>query len=405
MSGNNIYLKEIRVENYKSLKDSVVELQKGLNIIIGKNGAGKSNLLDFIYKYGGKGVFRLPLRTATPNFSISVSYDVESTNNVFIYSIERARRDDIADQDYPYNLELILKQPVSDNTPEEISKLSLPIPLLRRRLLLSRRLAKTTGRNELDILNSLDRKHIAFELPRDAFWVSKPNRLTIDQDSNFEDDISGFSFFKNLESRLEFAIDVENEVNAEIKGDITFIREYLFNFINKYIETSSINVLLNDYSPITEIRLNPNLNIYANEDTIIVENISIDFLINGDWMPWSYLSDGTKRLFYLISECITLERGIILVEEPEIGIHPHQLLKILDFLREQSQTKQVIISTHSPLSLDILEENELSQIIIAKYEKGTKFYKLKEEEIIKAKRYINEVGELSYYWLHSDLEK
>ncbi len=122
-------------------------------------------------------------------------------------------------------------------------------------------------------------------------------------------------------------------------------------------------------------------------------------------MPWSYLSDGTKRLFYLVSECLTVDEGIILVEEPELGIHPHQLLKVLDFLKEQSRTKQVIISTHSPLALDVLKEDELDRIIIATYEKGTRFYHLTEEEKIKAKKYMNEVGELSYYWLHSNLEK
>ena len=128
-------------------------------------------------------------------------------------------------------------------------------------------------------------------------------------------------------------------------------------------------------------------------------------MIGNDWLPWSYLSDGTKRLFYIITECISIENGIILVEEPELGIHPHQLFKLMDFLKEQSRTKQVIITTHSPMVLDILNENELDRITIAEYDKETKFLKLNEEQISKAKEYINEVGELSYYWLHSDLEK
>jgi exonuclease SbcC len=41
-------LKVIHIENYKSLKNVTVEFKDGLNIIIGKNGRGKSNLLEFI---------------------------------------------------------------------------------------------------------------------------------------------------------------------------------------------------------------------------------------------------------------------------------------------------------------------------------------------------------------------
>ena len=98
---------------------------------------------------------------------------------------------------------------------------------------------------------------------------------------------------------------------------------------------------------------------------------------------------------------------IILIEEPELGIHPHQFKKLMDFLIEESRSKQIIITTHSPQSLDSLDENELNRIIIAystNSESGTQLRHLDEREISKAHQYIKD-DFLSDYWLYSDLEK
>jgi predicted ATPase len=79
----------------------------------------------------------------------------------------------------------------------------------------------------------------------------------------------------------------------------------------------------------------------------------------------------------------------------------------LEFLKIQSEISQIIISTHSPQSLDILEEEEFNRIIIAyikNSKEGTKMRHLNEGELLKAKRYIKD-DYLSDYWLYSDLEK
>jgi AAA15 family ATPase/GTPase len=39
-------IKRIYIENYKSLKEVKVELNEGVNVFIGKNNTGKSNIID-----------------------------------------------------------------------------------------------------------------------------------------------------------------------------------------------------------------------------------------------------------------------------------------------------------------------------------------------------------------------
>src|ERR1044071_7632708 len=44
------YIGRCQLSGYKSIKNVSCEFTRGLNIIIGNNGSGKTNLLEFIYK-------------------------------------------------------------------------------------------------------------------------------------------------------------------------------------------------------------------------------------------------------------------------------------------------------------------------------------------------------------------
>ena len=181
---------------------------------------------------------------------------------------------------------------------------------------------------------------------------------------------------------------------------------------------------LRKYTPIEDIKISSNMSIYYNsiQREFIVKGFAFDFKILENWLPFHALSSGTQRLFYIISELVTPSSTtefnkegalgapefdqIILLEEPELGIHPHQLHLLLNFLREQSEKHQIIITTHSPQVLDMLKEDELDRITICELHetKGTQFRKLKKTQIVDARRYMKEVGFLSDYWRMGDLE-
>jgi ABC-type multidrug transport system ATPase subunit len=134
-----------------------------------------------------------------------------------------------------------------------------------------------------------------------------------------------------------------------------------------------------------------------------LENLYFEFKINDEWHSWQSLSDGTKRLFCLVTQVI-LANELILLEEPELGIHPHQLYLLMTFLKEQAETKQIILTTHAPQVLDILNDGELNRIIIAEMtNKGTQLRHLNEKQMKKAGIYLKD-SFLSDYWRFSDLE-
>jgi len=178
-----------------------------------------------------------------------------------------------------------------------------------------------------------------------------------------------------------------------LKKDILDFSENVFG---------QLNYCLKNYSPIEQVRINPEFKIIEEDGKrISLANFYIDFKINDKWLPYQFLSDGTKRLFYIISEFIRIdleklapeeyELKTLLIEEPELGIHPHQLYQLMQLIKEQSKEKQIILTTHSPQVLDILEPDELDRIIICHYdsEKGTQLSHLSEKEVNKAKKYMS----------------
>lgn len=401
MAITNIYIKDLKVDNYKSLKKSQISLQKGLNFIIGKNGAGKSNLLEFIYIYASRNYFGLrnmprPLNT---NFSVTIEFLENEKKGLLKLIIEKIKNNDLF-PDSSYLYEVTVNKSIG--TKKTINNQKFIVGGQGTKKFLA---VREAYKNELQIFRAFRRTYIRFQFPENALWVSRPTKFTIDEtnDVTFEDSDYSFNLFAELEFSLE--IDFFKDYDNKSKGNSVALKKKIIKHLSQTIEKRNINSILKQYSPIQEIRINPNLNIYSNEQLTIVENLSIDFLLEGNWMPWSFLSDGTKRLFYILTEVISSEGGLILLEEPELGIHPHQLFKILQFLKDQSLEKQIIISTHSPSALDILSDTELDRITIARFEKGTKFNKLTKAQIDKARKYIKDVGDFSSYWLHSDLER
>jgi predicted ATPase len=67
----------------------------------------------------------------------------------------------------------------------------------------------------------------------------------------------------------------------------------------------------------------------------------------------SSLSDGTLRFIALTTLFLQPERPpVILVDEPELGLHPYAIEMLASLIRQASVDSQVIVSTQSSLLLD-----------------------------------------------------
>jgi AAA15 family ATPase/GTPase len=370
------YIGRCQLSGYKSIKNVSCEFNKGLNIIIGNNGSGKTNLLEFIYKV---------LKSDSTGLDVfSADLQIINKQEIFEWSVsgvvveEKAHRINRPPQIF------IFDSGAERNEYVEFVRFNLPgeIPVLATEYnpkysVTEKRLLVNGGRANMPFV-------IGYWLP--VFFSSEP-----------------FTGIKTSD---------------ELNDDFIF-RTLTDKFDNTFAD---IKRVLSIYTPIEGVRLSNAIRVTRIDATTLeIRNIVFEYKVNNQWFTWNALSDGTKRLIFTILSIYGLiidasqsgtdkeivELPITFIEEPELGIHPHQLHLLITLLKERAKKQQIIITTHSPQVLDVLGIDELDQILIAEIdsENGTTMRKLTERETEKAKIYLQDEGMLSDYWRFSDFQE
>ena len=88
--------------------------------------------------------------------------------------------------------------------------------------------------------------------------------------------------------------------------------------------------------------------------------------------PWKahVLSDGTLRFICLATLLLqppALMPDIILIDEPELGLHPYAINLLAQMLKRAAETKQVIVSTQS---VELLNAMSPEDVVVAGRENG-----------------------------------
>ena len=402
-----LHLSKAHLTGFKSIKDLEFELKPGLNILIGKNGSGKSNLLEFL-----NGVLDAFYSRIGPNYRSADITILGSGNVAFHYSTKKHQlrlsdpNDVMIDQLYQHKLS-VDDVVIYNDFDESLSSPTFEYKGKKYRI----------GTRFFTALPKLGYGYfmplyIKFNMPQYLLGFTAPGRIYIMNDKSMDWEIHLHGFLHHAvyllnDSIAEYYFDLQEDHSDEIAWKMVSEKLSAESIMRGIKLEEDVRDNLALYTPIKDYRISDNINVTSDESSLTINNIFVEYLVNGQWLPWSHLSDGTRRMFYIISEVTVKHSGLILIEEPELGIHPHQFHLIMKFLEEQARHKQIIISTHSPKTLDVLGQDELDQIMIAEYDKakGTQIKRMTELQKEKAKGYMRDVGFLSDYWLMSDLEE
>jgi predicted ATPase len=99
-------------------------------------------------------------------------------------------------------------------------------------------------------------------------------------------------------------------------------------------------------------------------------------------IPASRLSDGTLHFLCLLVILLTPHPSpVICIEEPELGLHPDVMPVLAELLKDASERCQLIITTHSDILVDAMTDTPESVMVCERNSEGTSIKRLSEREL------------------------
>ena len=357
----NFHIKRAKLDGYRNIRGTEAEFCDGLNIIIGPNGCGKSNFLWLLANISDHSKMLIDMKG-----EIEV---IEDDGKSLITKIHHEYV-----QDKQIVKPVLIKKIIEAKNKNKLQEVSTSLVLSNNILL-------------------------PFNVPNEIPTFSNSYTLIIKKIHHY--------LFAEIDNEIikRFILDKANDYyDKEDKPQNSYTLDY-FNFSEDILKKVAT------YTPVNNIRIkypmSSDRDFEDNTREIKIRSLLYEFEIGNEWFEWNELSDGTRRIVWLVLNILTTEAFFILIEEPELGIHPHQLNLLMLFIKEQSEKKQFIITTHSPEVLNIISTDELDRIKIAKYDavnKTTIIHAIPEKTQIAIQEYATTQGFLSDYWVHLDLE-
>lgn len=99
-------------------------------------------------------------------------------------------------------------------------------------------------------------------------------------------------------------------------------------------------------------------------------------------IPATRLSDGTLRYLCLLAILLHPEPPpLVVIEEPELGLHPDVIPHLAELLTEASQRTQLVVTTHSRMLVDALSDQPESVVVCAKEEGESRMDRLNSADL------------------------
>jgi len=112
------------------------------------------------------------------------------------------------------------------------------------------------------------------------------------------------------------------------------------------------------------------------------EQVRLEWRQTGSDFPFqpNHLSDGTIRFICLATALLQPNPpSIIVIDEPELGLHPFALSVLADLIQSASERTQIIVSTQSPTLVDYFEPKDV--VVVNRVNGRSEFQRLETEQL------------------------
>jgi putative ATP-dependent endonuclease of OLD family len=333
-----MYLASITAENFRGFESTHVTLNKGLNLLVGKNDAGKTSLIDAV---------RLVLDTNSAEW-VRIQYsDFRSGSSELKIRLKFCG---LNAYDSGAFAEYLTFEEDEDSVVQSVLYITLKATLGENLIRGSQGIRTEIRAGSNDDGPVIDRDvrlylSTTYLKPlRDA-----ANELSAGRMSRLSQLLSSKSSIGGNEQDIERLIRLVVQANQTIKSDPSIVRA-----------KSSVEQLLDQitfkgspFAPVIDMLGSKNLTEMTSGEKsaafrAIVERLTLGLNDTG-------LSHGLgySNLLFMAAELMLLRQAdegfpLLLIEEPEAHLHPQLQMKFIKYLAEEQPDLQCILSTHSP---------------------------------------------------------
>lgn len=335
---------KLHIYNYKNLN---VELVNTSSIIalIGNNGSGKSNILEAISTIFFH-LFQKKEKDIPFNFLIEYIFggnqtvSIEKINSTIYFKVDNNPRADIQ--------QFLPKQIVALYSGEENRLWKKSYEPLYMAYVNSINKSEASGLGEYNIVPKM------LYINKFYWHISLLCLLVSDapDTKTFCEQTLGINKINSIKFDFKTA-NYANYTNSSVKTFINLIdkkSEYNIDELKKIISECPF--------PLDEIYKYLYL-AFTPDKKKMLENITIKY--NNDNLDIEDFSEGEKKMLLIKAalEFAGLEDSLFLLDEPDAHIHLSNKIQIKNVLKEYLDTRQVILTTHSPTLTDTLDEESL----------------------------------------------
>jgi putative ATP-dependent endonuclease of the OLD family len=390
----NMRLKEIHIKNYRSLKDIHLDNLKKLNVLIGRNGSGKSHILEALELFFGD----LDLMQQTnKNFEENLWYDRDNRNPIsFKVQIELTDKQitSLFNDDFFKSIEISPK-----------SKIKTKVLTIEREISSNQWNNKNIAFGDWSIVKDdqliTDNPQFGFSeessIIDDALPLLKPTK------ENQNKDIKGKPIFIPSSISTAALKDLLTKINVLLNGKFRIIQTSRESSERSNSVVRSFIVDLDTRNYLINIGQNP-----AREDsqkwssckkmfkeyssyTLEMRGGAIQAEIDDLYLPLNLLGSGDQAI--LILERLLSDKGLFYgIEEPETRLHADYQRKLFNRLKLKSVESQLFITTHSSIFIDKIDFDNSTIWLVKKDGKFTKIESILNENDGKIKNILTELG-------------
>ena len=377
---SNMKIKKLHIENFKSLGKVDVELSEDVNIFIGKNNSGKSNIIDALMFLSGivggnvsdaineRGGFKeIVLGKDVGNeikFDSEIAISAEEMSTLFS---KLQLEPEISFDEFRKSISNKIRYTAKLRESYTLFQEEVYIYFNGNDILYAKGFWNK-GTYNIQIIKDLKEgiNNRNWELtshgggaPPESILYSSTRHSPIESKENLLLSLHDFiGLFKNLNPVRNSSGSMKVSGGAELTPDGSNLPQVLNSIASSdrglfdTIMKSAGDII----GEIAEIRAPLKRGSEYTYLSIVESQFdNIEF-------SWRHISSGAKEILYLITLLHTTPKGsLLMIEEPEIHLHPEATNKFLSLIEKicENDDRQVLITTHSPLLVDAVSFDKM----------------------------------------------